>query len=134
MQLTYTGVCPKGWNAPGFKACTDPNLIVGLQGATGRRAQSLDTGHHGVQISLFNNNLRTRNIIDSSSTAIGNVVDAVDKTLVSLVEVLILPTSYEHSQTKSKGVWKVLAIDTHIVFPARYVEAVISTTSYITVI
>lgn len=46
MQLTYTDNCPKGWNAPGFKTCTDQNLIIGHAGSKGQRAESVSTGHH----------------------------------------------------------------------------------------
>ena len=44
MHLTYTDSCPKGWNAPGFKSCTDPKLVIGIPKRP--RVEYVNTGHH----------------------------------------------------------------------------------------
>ncbi|KIN04926.1 hypothetical protein OIDMADRAFT_177279 [Oidiodendron maius Zn] len=56
MHITYNDTCPKEYNPPGFRACDNPSFIVNEKLTS--RCDSLNTGHHEIQIRLFRKRLR----------------------------------------------------------------------------
>lgn len=104
MHLTYTDICPKGWNAAGFKSCIDPRLVIAIPEKA--RVNYANVGHHKYdvqpQIFMLGRLIKYRiqvDVFNKYTTPQSSLTDANNAARSGHDEIATDPTAAQTSQT-----------------------------------